>query len=103
MQCKLAILAALATLSVVSASPGLAALAPNYERLRQIERVVGAPDLVAALGTDPVDRIEAVGPATYRVTAGKCAVEARIVFGDMPAGMVGPSPLSVRFGKRVCD
>lgn len=103
MRGKRAIFAALSGLAVLVAGPALAALAPKYERLRQIQEVVGAPGLAAAVGEDPVERIEAVGPGVYRVVAGRCAVEARIVVGDMPAGMTGPSPLSVRFGKRVCD
>ncbi len=98
-----ATIAALSWLSVLSTGPALAALAPKYERLRQLREVVGAPGLMEVLGDDPVERIEAVGPGVYRVTTGRCAVEARVVPGDMPAGMTGPSPLSVRFGMRLCD
>jgi hypothetical protein len=95
-------LAAAATLAL-SALPASAALAPNYQRLAELRAVLGHPGVAAAFGvSEPIDRIEYAGPDLYRVTAGRCHVDVRIVSLPVPNGMVGPRRFEARAGQRVC-
>ena len=56
--------------------------AANYQRLAELRAVLALPD-VASLGrVTPIERIEHAGPDLYRVTAGRCRLDVRIV--DLP-------------------
>jgi hypothetical protein len=86
-----------------SAMPAAAALAPNYQRLVELNAVLEHPGVIGAFGTmEPIDRVEYAGPDLYRVTAGRCRLEVRIVGLPMPRGMVGARHFEARPGRRVC-
>lgn len=80
-------------------APAAAALPPQYQRLAELRAVLGLAE-VAALGT--VDRIEYAGPDLYRVTAGRCRLEVRIVDLPTPRSVVGARRFEARPRRRIC-
>jgi hypothetical protein len=84
------------------AFPVSAALAPNYQRIRELNAVLEHPGVAAALGGAPIDRIEYVRTDLYRVTAGRCRLDVRILGLPMPSGMAGARRFEARPGRRVC-
>jgi hypothetical protein len=93
---RLAVLAAAAQ----AAMPASAALPPNYQRLAELRAVLAHP----AFGSmQPIDRIAYVGQDLYRVTAGRCHVDVRIVDLPTPRGMVGARRFEARPGRRICS
>lgn len=85
-----------------TALPAQAALPPWHQRAVELRAVLNAPGLVDAFGNALIERVEAAGPDLYRVSAGRCHVDARIVGLPMPRGMVGARRFEVRLGRRVC-
>ena len=93
-------LAALAA-AAASACPAPAALPPQYQRIAELRAVLDNSGVSAALG-GMIDRVEYVRTDLYRVTVGRCHVDARIVDLPMPAGVVGARRFEVRAGQRAC-
>ena len=86
----------------LGAAPAAAALAPNYQRLAELNAVLNNSGAATAFGMTPIDRVEYAGPGLYRVTAGRCHVDVRIVGLPMPRGMVGARRFETRPGQRIC-
>jgi len=86
----------------LSALPASAALAPNYQRLAELNAVLNNSSVASAFGMTPIDRVEYAGPDLYRVTAGRCRVDVRIIGLPMPRGMVGARRFETRAGERIC-
>jgi hypothetical protein len=99
---RLAALAAAAFAAPLVSAPAQAALPPWYQRAAELRTVVAHPGLVDAFGTVPIERVEYAGPDLYRVSAGRCHVDARIVDIPLRPGMVGARQFTVRLGRRVC-
>lgn len=91
---------ALAAALVAAAMPAAAALPPQYQRLAELRAVLGLAE-VAALGV-PIDRVEYAARDLYRVTAGRCRLEVRIVDLPSPRNIAGPRRFEARAGRRVC-
>jgi len=98
---RLSRLAAL-SLVVLVASPAVAALAPNYQRLAELRAVLEHPGVNNALQDAIVDRVEYVRTDLYRVTAGRCYVDVAIIGLPVPRGVVGARRFEVRPGRKVC-
>jgi hypothetical protein len=95
--------AVLPLMLAASAAPAAAALAPNYQRLVELQAVLEHPGVIGAFGTmEPIDRVEYASPDLYRVTAGRCRLDVRIVGLPMPRGMVGARRFEARPGRKVC-
>lgn len=76
-----------------------AALAPNYQRARELSAVI---DAVAALVEGyPIDEVAYRGDYLYEVTAGPCTVQARIVTIPTPE-IAGPLKFRVELGEPAC-
>ena len=88
--------------AVPAISPAIAALAPNYQRMAELQRILEHPGVAGAFGGTPIDRIEFVRPDLYRVTAGRCTLSVAIVGLPMPANMVGARRFDVRPGRSSC-
>lgn len=88
--------------TVLAASPAGAALAPNYQRLAELRAVIEHPGVNSALQDAVIDKVEYVRADLYRVSAGRCHVDVRIVGIPLPRGMVGARRFEVRPGQRVC-
>ncbi len=89
-------------LAALTALPAQAALPPQYQRLAELRAVLDHQGVAAAFGGTPIGRIEYVRTDLYRVSAGRCHVDARIVGLPMPRGMVGARRFEVRVGQRLC-
>lgn len=89
-------------LVLLAAAPGQAALAPNYQRLAELRAVLDLPAVVSTFGIEPVDRIDYVATDLYRLSAGRCSLDVRIIGLPMPRGMVGGRRFEARAGRRVC-
>ncbi len=63
--------------------------AARHQRAAELRAVLNAPGLVEAFGNALIERVEYAGPDLYRVSAGRCYVEARIVDLPVPRGVVG--------------
>jgi len=89
------------TAAALAAVPAPAALPPQYQRLAELRAVLNDQGVAAAFGGAPIERVEYVRPDLYRVTAGRCHLDVRIVGLPMPRGMVGARRFEVRAGERV--
>ena len=85
--------------ALLTAMPAHAALAPNYQRLVELRAVLDLPAVAAAF---TVERVDYVATDLYRVSAGRCHLDVRIVGLPMPRGMVGARRFEARAGRRVC-
>ena len=90
-------------LALLAATPAGAALPPNYQRLAELNAVLALPAVGNAFGIEPIERVEYVRPDLYRVSAGRCHLDVRIVGLPMPRGMVGARRFEARAGRRVCN
>lgn len=89
--------------AALAAIPASAALPPNYQRLAELRAVLALDNVAGAFGVmQPIQRIEYLRPDLYRVTAGRCHIDVRIVDLPTPRGMVGARRFEARPGRRVC-
>ncbi|HEV7309638.1 hypothetical protein [Ensifer sp.] len=86
---------------LVAAGQATAALAPNYQRARELTAVINA--VAAAVPKYPIDKVISQGRDRYAVVAGKCTVIARIVALPAKPGLVGPRQFEVALDKPECD
>jgi hypothetical protein len=94
--------AGIAALLAMAALPAVAAIPPINQRLGEFQSVVELRDLATSLGI-PIDRIEMIGPRLYRVTAGRCHVDVRMVpVHGGPGEGLAPPRLEARPERRVC-
>ncbi|MEI3855500.1 MULTISPECIES: hypothetical protein [Ensifer] len=86
---------------LLAAGQAAAALAPNYQRARELTAVIDA--VAAAVPRYPIDKIISQGRDRYAVVAGKCTVIARIIGLPSKPGLVGPRQFEVQLDKPDCD
>ena len=79
---RIAIAAIAFSTAMLTAAPASAALPPNYQRLAELRAVLALPEVGRAFGLEPIDRIEYVARDLYRLSAGRCHLDVRIV--DLP-------------------
>lgn len=96
---RLALRLAAAALLASGAASG--ALPPHYQRLAELRAVLNHAEVASGLGR-PIDRIEWLGPDLYRVSAGRCHIDVRIVTLPTPHGLVGARRFEARPGRPVC-
>ncbi|MGL4964555.1 MAG: hypothetical protein ACRC67_25240 [Inquilinus sp.] len=94
-----------ALLLLGSAAEAQAALPPYWQRLREIQAILDSNDLAQKLRDTPIDRIERPSEDLFRIQAGPCTLDIRIV--DDPAGssqppIPGPRRFHIEAGKPVC-
>jgi hypothetical protein len=83
--------------------PAAAMIPPVNQRLGDLVSILNLPRLAAAFEA-PIERIEAIGPGLYRLTAGRCHVDIRMV--RVPGGPgegLGPPRTAPRAGPRICS
>jgi hypothetical protein len=88
--------------AALAASPAAAELAPNYQRQAELRAVVSHAAITRAFGSDPIERVEFVRADLYRVSSGRCRIDAAIVGLPVPKGVAGPRRFDVRPGPLVC-
>ena len=90
------------SLALLAPTPAQAALAPNYQRLAELRAVLDLPAVAEAFGIEPIDKIDYVATDLYRLSAGRCTLDVRIVGLPMPRNMVGARRFEARAGRRTC-
>ena len=70
-----------------------AALPPQYERAREFAAVID--EATRQFGSQPIDAVERLTENEYRVRAGPCVVDIRIVVPTEPGSAPGPRAISV--------
>ena len=88
--------------AALAAMPASAALPPQYQRLAELRAVLAHPGVAGAFGSTPIDGLAYVRTDLYRVSAGRCRLDVRIVGLPMPRGMAGARRFEARPGERVC-
>jgi hypothetical protein len=88
--------------AALAALPAAAALAPNHQRQAELRAVISHPGVTRAFGSDPIERVEYLRPDLYRVSAGRCRLDAAIVELPTPADVAGGRRFDVRPGALVC-
>ncbi len=89
------------TLFALLATPSLAALPPNYQRLVELRAVLDAIEpVIEEIGE--VTAIEFIAFDLYEVRSDRCHVAAHIVDIALEPGFVGPRQFTVALGKIVC-
>lgn len=88
--------------AILAATPAAAALPPNYQRLAELRAVLNLPAVGDAFGLEPIERIEYAARDLYRVSAGRCHIDVRIVDLPTPRNVVGARRFAARAGRVVC-
>ncbi|MGO1074742.1 hypothetical protein [Inquilinus sp. CA228] len=102
---RIAAAAMTALLLLTAATEAQAALPPYWQRLREIQAILDSNELARKLRDTPIDRIERPGEDLYRIQAGPCTLDIRIV--DDPADstqppMPGPRRFQIETGEAAC-
>lgn len=99
-------LGVLATALVVAGTAAHAALPPQFQRVKEIRAILDDTAVTKAFDlTHPIDKIERVEHALYRVSSGTCAMDVRLESDPdvkHPPGWVGPWAFVVKAGPLVC-
>jgi len=77
-----------------------AALAPNYQRAKELNAVIEAA--AQAIPQHPIDKVIYQNDDKYQVIAGPCSLRATIISKPMKNGMVGPRQFDVKLGQTRC-
>lgn len=93
-------LIAILSLTLLMGPAANAALAPNYQRAKELTAVIDA--VAAELPRHPITEVVYEKTDSYRVTAGPCSVTAMIVSQPQKDGMVGPRQFTVKLGTPRC-
>lgn len=89
-----------AILLMAGSAAAHAALAPNYQRSRELVAVIQA--VAAALEDHPIDQVLHQGGFVYRVLAGPCSIVATIL-PKPDEGLMGAMQFTVELGGASCD
>ena len=84
---------------LMAALPAAAAVPVHMDRRNQLRQVI---DMRALDGFGPIDRVELVGPAVWRVRAGRCFIDVRLVPVGRDTGL-SPRRVEPRAGRRMCE
>lgn len=82
-----------------------AALPPYWQRLREIQAILDSNELAQKLRDTPIDRIERPGEDLYRIQAGPCSLDIRIVDDPPDSGqpaVPGPRRFHIEIGEAAC-
>lgn len=90
----------MAAVAALCAGPALAALPPQYQRAAEFQAALQAA--LPKLGIRPVDAVEYAGADLYRVRAGSCVVEVRIVTRPDAPAIPGPRQFTAVAGEPSC-
>lgn len=84
--------------ALLAALPAAAMVPVHMDRRNQLRQVIDNP---ALNGFGPIERVELVGPATWRVSSAHCHIDVRMVPVGRDTGL-SPRRLEARPGRPVC-
>lgn len=85
---------------VLATSDANAALAPNYQRAKELTAIIDA--VAAELPGHPITKIIYQKPDQYQVIAGPCSISASLITIPMKSGMVGARQFEVKLSPPRC-
>jgi hypothetical protein len=98
--------AGMTALLLLGAAPeSRAALTPYWQRLREIQAILDSNELAHKLRDTPIDQIERPSEDLYRVQAGPCTLDIRIVHdpaGSTQPAMPDPPRFHIEAGEPAC-
>jgi hypothetical protein len=89
-------------LALARADIAAAALAPNYERLRELGAILGSDDVMQKLNHEVVNGIEVTGGGGYRVWTARCSVTVKLVGTANVPAIPGPWQFTIQVGEPQC-
>ncbi len=87
--------------AALAAMPASAALAPRYQRLAELQRVLADAGVGGAFES-PIERVEYVRRDLYRVSGGGCRLDVAIVDLPTPPDIAGPRRFAVKPDRKLC-
>jgi hypothetical protein len=87
------------TVAMLAAVPAAAMVPVHMDRRNQLRQVI---DHAAFDRFGPIERVELVGPATWRVTSGRCHIDVQMVPVGRDTGL-SPRRVEARPGRPVCS
>jgi hypothetical protein len=84
------------------ATAASAALAPNYERLRELEAILQNQELIQKLGIEEITSIEATRNTTYTIRTATCTVVVTLVATPNAPPLLGPWQFTIQVGDPQC-
>lgn len=102
---RIVVVAMALTMTLLSALLAEAALPPYYQRAREMQAILESRDVALRLQDHgPIDILQRVAEDLYRLKAGPCSLDVRII--DEPAdhrpGWAGPRRFHLDVGEVVC-
>ena len=86
--------------TMLAALPAAAMVPPRIQQRNQLRTII---DLPALANFFPVSRIELIRPDTWRVTAGRCHIDVRLVPRPRTGRGLLPARIEPQAGRRVCS
>lgn len=83
----------------LTALPAAAMVPPHIQQRNQLRDLIDLPALARFF---PVDRIELVRPDHWRVTAGRCHIDVRMVPRARAGRGLLPPRIELQAGRRIC-
>lgn len=90
------------TVALLAAVPAAAMVPVHMDRRNQLRQVI---DHAAFDRFGPIERVELVGPATWRVKSGRCHIDVTFVevTGPYPGRGLAPPRREPRAGRQICS
>lgn len=86
--------------AMLAALPAAAMVPPHIQQRNQLRTLI---DLPALANFFPINRIELIAPDTWRVTAGRCHIDVRMVPRQRTGRGLLPPRIELQPGRRVCQ
>lgn len=86
-------------LALLAALPAAAMVPPHIQQRNQLRMLIDLPALARFF---PIDRIELVRPDLWRVTAGRCHIDVRLVPRARTGRGLLPPRIDLQPGRRIC-
>jgi hypothetical protein len=85
--------------ALLAALPAAAMVPPHIQQRNQLHAILDLPALATFF---PVSRIELIAPGTWRVTAGRCHIDIRMVPRERTGRGLLPPRIEPQAGRRIC-
>ena len=86
-------------LALLTALPAAAMVPAHIQQRNQLRSLLDLPALASFF---PIERIELVRPDTWRVTAGRCHIDVRLVPHQRTGRGLLPPRIALEPGRRIC-
>ena len=88
------------SVALLAALPAAAMVPPRIQQRNQLRTIIDLPTLADFF---PISRMELIRPDTWRVTAGRCHIDVRLVPRPRTGRGLLPMRIEPQAGRRVCS